>query len=168
MIFAGFSLAQRVLGAIPFWVYPAAALLLAYGCSNLEASRAKQKLAKAAESAAVARAVEEAKARQVEQALVAGAGKVANELSVAQQAASADRRSSAERLRNLAAAWAASAASSATGATCRSDDTPTIGIIHPQVGADLEQFAQDAEDTRLRLQACQALVRNDRSIQIGR
>lgn len=167
MIFAGLGLAGRILGAIPLWVYPAAALAVAYGCSQMEATRAKQKLTKAVVASAEARVQEQVDARENERALVEGVGRVTDVLSVQQQKARADARASAERMRVTAEAWAASAASAAAAGTCRSDEAPAVGILRRETREDLEHLAQDAEETRLTLLACQSVIRTERSVPSG-
>lgn len=163
-MFGGLSLVWRILGSIPLWVYPAVALLSAYGCSQLKLSQAQQKMVKVATASAEARAEEQIAARKTERALVEGVGRVTDVLSAQQQKARADARASSERLRVTAEAWAASTASATTTGACRSDGAPAVGVLHRKTREDLELFAQDAEDTRLKLLACQSLVREERSL----
>lgn len=153
--------AFALLTKVPLWVYPAVALVAWAGCSNLEATRERQKLEKAQKLSAESRAKEQEKNRVTEQALVAGAGKVVNELSKAQQTAAASVRGADSRLRATAAAWAASAASGAAGATCRSDGAPAVAVIRDETRRDLVLYAEDAEAVRLRLLACQGVLKSN-------
>jgi hypothetical protein len=151
-----------LLKAVPLWVYPAVALLAWGGCSNYKAGQAKAKLAAAAQQSEKARAVENEKARATERSLVEGAGRVADELSKAQANVSAARRGVEQRLRAAAEAGAAGRSGAAAPAACGGDDTPAIGVLSRQAREDLVSFAEDAEQVRQRLMACQALARDIR------
>ena len=153
--------AFALLTKVPIWVYPAVALVVWAGCSNLEATRQRQKLENVQKLSAESRAKEQERNRITEQALVAGAGKVVNELSKAQQTAAASLRGTDARLRATAAAWAASAASGAAGATCASDGAPAVAVIRDETRRDLVLYAEDAEAVRLRLLACQGVLKSN-------
>lgn len=153
--------ALALLGKVPLWMYPAVALVAWAGCANLKATQARQKLEHAQQLSAESRAKEQERNRITEQALVAGTGKVVDELSKAQQANAATVRGTNARLRAGAAAWAASAASGPAGTSCRSDGAPAIGIIRDETREDLVLFAEDAEAVRLRLQACQGVLKSN-------
>lgn len=153
--------ALALLTKIPLWVYPAAALVAWGGCSNYRATQAKAKLEKAQAQSAESRAQELERNRVTEQALVAGAGKVVNELSKAQQAAAANARAADARLRATAAAWAASSPAGAAPAACGSDGAPAVAVLPDETRRDLVFLAEEAEQVRLRLLACQGVLQSN-------
>lgn len=153
--------AVALLSRVPAWVYLAVALLAWAGCASYEASQARQKLQQAQAQSAESRAKEQERNRITEQALVAGAGKVVHELSKSQQAAAAAVRGADARLRATAAAWAASASASPAGATCRSDDAPAVAVLRDETRRDLVLLAEEAEQVRLRLLACQGVLKSN-------
>jgi hypothetical protein len=167
VILAGLSLAGRLLGSVPLWVYPLAAMATAYGYSQMEATRAHQQMTRAVIASAESRVKEQDDARDTERAWAARSSELDRKLALGQAASRAQSRASSERLRVLAEAWSASAAGATPSATCSSLDAPAAGVLRRETREALVVFAEDAEATRLSLLACQDFIRLAREKQSG-
>lgn len=151
-----------LLKAVPLWVYPAAGLILWAGCATVQKHQALQKTQEVLAEVQQKKADAEAVARLKE----LGLGEINAEASKKLVVARAERRRAVagadERLRDLAAAWAASAASSGTGAACRDDGAPAVAVIRDETRRDLVEFAEEAQAVSERLQVCQQWAHDTR------
>ena len=136
-----------VLVAFGWWEYRAA--------SQLKAAAEQAKLA-----AAQQQIVLEQQNRQLEQDANVHLNHVQDDLIRSQANIAAQRRADDKRLRDVAAAYLASAdaATKAAASTCRSLDAPAVAILPEQTVNDLEQLATDADIVSSRLVACQSYI----------
>lgn len=136
------------LGRIPIWVW-AIALLAGWGyvghrqAQGLRVEKLEQ----------VSRA--EANNRQAERESAQKVRVIADELQAEQMDRSRRARSVDDRLRALAAAWAASAASSPA---CGHDGAPAVAVLPEQTRRDLVALADEADAVAARLRACQSYI----------
>ena len=152
-----------LLGAVPLWVYPMLGVALWGGCGMVQKHEAITKLQEQKLEIAQAKADQAAEARLKELALTEVNADVSKKLTASRQAVSRAAGDTDRRLRELAAAWAASAPSAAAGTTCRDDGAPVAAIIPGQAREDLVQLVQEAQGVSERLKACQDYVTRVRS-----
>jgi hypothetical protein len=148
-----------ILGAVPLWVYPMAGLVLWGGCGMLERHDLVQKLQQQKLDLAEEREQALDRARMAEVALGDLNAETSKKLLASRRAVERAAGDTDRRLRDLAAAWAASAPSSGAGATCRDDGAPAVALLPAEARDDLVALAQDAEDISERLVICQQYVR---------
>lgn len=151
-----------LLKAVPLWAYPAAGLVLWAGCATVQKHQALQETQRVLAEVQQGRADAEAVARLKELGLADINAEAARKLSVARAERQRAAAGADGRLRDLAAAWAASAASAGAGAACRDDGAPAVAIIRDETRGDLVELAQEAQAVSERLQVCQQWVRDTR------
>lgn len=156
-----------LLGRVPGYVWVAIPVLVAFGCTSLEAGRQKAKAQQASLAAAKAEANAKAgeRAIQAERELVQGISGVTDELSKTQALVTAQRRAFDERVR--AAAAASRSGSAAASATAGGGAGPTVaGELPDEVREDLATLMEEADRNAGQLRACQALsLKLHRSLQ---
>jgi hypothetical protein len=148
-----------LLRAVPLWVYPMAGLALWGGCGMVEKHRLvvqlKDQKAQVLQDLRDAEAV----ARLTEIALTEVNADVSKKLLASRKAVDSAAAGADSRLRELAAAWAASAPGPGSGAACRDDGAPAVALLPGEARGDLVALAKDAQTVSERLVICQDYVR---------
>ena len=129
-----------------------------YGQHQAAAMRTEKAAAVLAASKAAITASESARKR--EQQLSTTVLEISDELQKAQSLRDAASRDAARRLRDLANAERARAASSAALAACRSYEGPAVAVLHDSTRDALVDLAQDADEVTAQLRGAQAYIRD--------
>lgn len=148
------------LKGVPWYVYAGGALLAYMVTINVQKANAVRALNKQRAQIEQQAAQQTTQNRATEHALTEGTIGVANELAKARNTATAAARTSEQRLRKLAADWAASAASASAGTPCRDDGAPIAGVLRDEDRAAFVALGEEAQRDADKLRACQAYVKN--------
>lgn len=152
-----------LLRVVPLWVYPAVALLAWGGCSSYEKQAALRKLEKRNVELAQQQAEAQGAAREKERLLSSNNVRISDELAKTKAQRAAAAGTAEQRLRELAAAWAASAAGAGAGTSCRNDGVPIAAVLRDEDRRAFVALAEEADSVADRLRACQAWVNNVKS-----
>ncbi|GEM_PF-5834819 len=150
-------------GLVPLRVWLIAGLLAAaaswFGYNSYTKTQAVNALQKHRADLEKRQAVADAIISQKEQALGRLSTESKEELQKRDAARTAAVRGVEQRLRNVSAAWAASAATSASAAACRADGAPAAAVLPDETRRDLVTLADDAEKVKEQLDALQGWVK---------
>jgi hypothetical protein len=144
---------------VPLWVYAALAVLIWGAVGYHQAANLKREKQAAAVAAMqeTSRLEAQARAKEKQDGIVNQA--VTDSLVRSMARAATERSASEQRLRAVAAAWAASQASGDACAGRGGDGAPTVAVLSESVRGDLDALVADADTVAGRLSACQRYIR---------
>ena len=164
MMLAAWTVARRVFGAVPWWVWAAVVVVAWGGWQRHNATVATKRAAQAEQRAAVeaATAAAEAQARQLEQTYTANVRSAADGYAQNLRAAraAADRaRAGHDGLRDAIAAVPACPASPGASAPRGPDGTAELRSVLGSCAASLQQLAALADEDAAKLKGLQDYVK---------
>lgn len=151
-----------MLGLLPLRMWLIAGLLAAlagwFGYNSYTKTQAVKALQEHRADLEKRQAVADALVTQKEKALDRLSSEAKEELQKRDAARLLNVRSADQRLRNLHAAWAASAPASASSAACGADGRPAVAVLPDETRRDLVALADDADKVKEKLRLLQQWV----------